>query len=316
MITCIDICDNYICTGDKTGNILIWKDDKIHQVLIDLNNKNTILFIKIIELIKNQKLILIFSDMLGDVNIVNINLNKKEKDDNYKVMTIINYKDMPVYNILIFPNKKTEIKKEKKNIIIILATSQNLEIYKYFLDTMEKKQLIKMGYIYGEKGKFQFDITEGFGFPPVADLKNKIGRETAAAARSSISNTIVVSDEDQENSMIAVSYGNVIQLFGFRFSEKSEVMFKVIGYYINEKPVLRIIFIFNSMLALITDNLNIKLINTYDFVPKIYSPSDDNKPTKNCLISYNLFDLNNFGIQGQDISMRIDNITIKKNYIY
>ena len=315
MITCIDICDNYICTGDKTGNILIWKDDKIHQVLIDLNNKNTILCIKIIEIIPKQQLILIFSDVLGDVNIVFINLSKKDKDDNYKVKQFLNYKDMPVYNILIFPNKKDEIKKEKKDIIIIVATSQNLEIYKLTLNTMEKKQLIKMDYVYGEKGKFQFDITEGYGFPPVADLKNKIGRESAASARGSISNSISISDEDQENSMIAVSYGNLIQLFGFRISEKSGVIFKIIGYFINEKPVLRAFFIFNSILALVTDNLNIKLINTFDFVPKVYNPKEDNKPTKNCLISYNLYDLNNFGIQAQEILISIDR-TMSKKYTF
>ena len=51
-----------------------------------------------------------------------------------------------------------------------------------------------------KKGKLQFDIAEGFGFPSWADLKNKIGRENADS--TTISNSISISDEDQENSMI------------------------------------------------------------------------------------------------------------------
>ena len=309
-ITCIDIVDKYIVTGDETGNIIIWKDDKINQALINLNNKNAIICIKIVELIQNDRLIIIFTDIIGGVYLVNVNINKI---GDFVKSNLLNSQDMPIYNIIMFPNKIPEIMKEKQSVILILATSLMIGIYSLDLVTKEFTSLKKFDYLYGEKGKFQFDFAEGLGFPPVADLKNKMGRESAAAARGSISNSIAISDQDQEYSMIVVSYGNVIQLFGFRLTEKNVPIFKIIGHYINEKPVLRLFFIFNSMIALMTDNLTIKLINTYDFVPKVYNAQVDKQPTKNCLISYNVFDLYNCGIQGQEIVIVFDNKMLKKN---
>ena len=311
-ITCIDIVDKYIVTGDETGNIIIWKDDKINQALINLNDKNTIICIKIVELIQNDRLIIIFTDIIGDVYLVNVNINKI---GDFVKSNLLNSQDMPIYNIIMFPNKIPEIMKEKQSVILILATSLMIGIYSLDLVTKEFTSLKKFDYLYGEKGKFQFDFAEGLGFPPVADLKNKMGRESAAAARGSISNSIAISDQDQEYSMIVVSYGNVIQLFGFRLTEKNVPIFKIIGHYINEKPVLRLFFIFNSMIALMTDNLTIKLINTYDFVPKVYNSQVDKQPTKNCLISYNVFDLYNCGIQGQEIVIVFDNKMLKKIYL-
>ena len=107
---------------------------------------------------------------------------------------------------------------------------------------------------------------------------------------------------------MAVSYGNVIQLFDVNKND-------YIGYFINEKPILRLMFVFNSILALITENFNIKLVNTYDFIPKEYNPQVDNKPTKKCLISYELFDISKFGISGQEFEVNINNNLLKK-YCY
>ena len=312
-ISCVDIVENTVVTGDSTGNVLIWIDDKINQAVININNKYEILCIKLIEVIKGNKLMVVCSDLLGDLYCLNVNPNKIGESIKNKILSFTN---MAIYNIIPYPNKISDIKKEKKYILLILASSQNFGIYKLYLETLEIDKLMLMDYLYGEKGKFQFDVSIGCGFPPVADLKNKMGStDISAAARGSISNSISIGDNEEENSILAVSYGNLIQIFGFRISEKDEIKSKVIGYYINERPVIRMFFIFNSMIALITDNFNIKLINTYDFIPRIYNPSEENKPTKNCFISYELFDINKYGITGQEIEIEIEkNIIRKKIY--
>jgi len=48
-ITCIDIFENIIVTGDEIGNIILWINNTINQALVNLTNKNKILYIKIIE---------------------------------------------------------------------------------------------------------------------------------------------------------------------------------------------------------------------------------------------------------------------------
>ena len=311
-ICCIDIFDNIIVTGDDTGNIIIWKDDKINQALINIGNKNEILCIKLVTYIENSKLILLFSDSKGDLSLVDVNPNKIA---DYTQNSILNQEDMPIYNITLYFNKKSYINEEKENIIFVISSSQSVGIYKCNLETLKLITLKEIEYVYGEKGKFTFDVSIGQGFPPVADLK-KSNAEIPSAARGSISNTISISENEEENSMLAVSYGNVVQLFGFRIIENSGISFKIIGYFINDKPILRMFFIFNSMLALLTENNNIKLINTYDFIPKIFNQTDidEIKPTKSNFISYEPLDINKLGIKGHEIEIGIENKCLKKKF--
>ena len=64
-----------------------------------------------------------------------------------------------------------------------------------------------------------------------------------------------------------------------------------------------------------TDNFNIKLINTYDFVPKKFNPKIEMNPTTNYLISYNLLNVSKCDISGEAIEISIEN-KIFKMYIY
>ena len=311
-ISCMDIVENTIVTGDTTGNVLIWIDDKINQAVININDKYEILCIKLLEVIKGNKLIIVCSDILGDLYYLNASPNKIGECEKNK-LKLENFVNMPIYNIISYPNKISDITREKQYILLILASSQKFGIYKLSLESLEIEKIMFFDYFYGEKGKFQFDVSIGCGFPPVKDLKNKNGSRSFAAERAgSISNSISLGDNDEENSIIAISYGALIKIYGFRLSETSGSMPEFIGYYINERPIVRMFFIFNSMLALITDNLNIKLINTYDFIPKKYEPSKDNKPTKNCFISYELFDIHKYGIQGEEIENVIEKKIVRK----
>ena len=307
-ITCIDIFENIIVTGDETGKILIWTNNGINQTLTNLNNNNKILLVKIIE-VQNSKIILIFSDILGSLYLIVAN---KNKIGDYSKTILMQKEEMPIYNIITIPNKKSDIGKEKDNVLIALASNQICGLYQINIKENKMIKLTEVKYIYGEKGKYQFDISVGYGFPPVSDLKSDLNN---AARRGSISEDIATDEQEDENyHMVAVSYGNVILLYGVRIIENNKISFKDIGYFITEKPILRMMFVSNSMLALINENFNIKLVNTYDFVPRKFITSESIKPTNKCLIFYELFNVSNLGISGQEFDKNTNNNVSKKYY--
>ena len=111
-------------------------------------------------------------------------------------------------------------------------------------------------YLHGERGKYFFDASIGFGFPPVPDLKKeKFGSEPSKNA--------ILENNVEETSLIAISYGIVIKLYEFNSSINDEKDIKDIGFIVNDRPILRNNFITNSMIFLVNDNFDIKLINTY-----------------------------------------------------
>ena len=313
-ISCINIIDSIVVTGDENGNIALWNNKSLSQVLSNVNDNNKIICIKIIDIL-NTQLTFIFSDIKGNFNLIKVNnINKNNSD--YKNIEL-EYEYSPIYKIIVFPNNESFIKTQKQNLTLILVSPQNVGIYRLYTDNYSLDKLKLFDYIYGEKGKFYFDVSAGFGFPPVSDLnKGKLGFENPAAAyRGSISTNIMIGSEEEEISMIAISYGTVLQLFGFRVSDKNEIFFKAIGYIINDRPILRNIFVANSMIVLLSDNFSVKLINTYDFVPKVYKQNSDTKITKDFLIAYESLSINNAEIKGDLIGYNVDNKIIQKDIL-
>ena len=311
-IACIDIVELIVVTGDENGNIVIWSNNTFNQVLSNVNNDNNkIICIKIIEII-NSQLTLICADIKGNFNLIKINNIIKNNND-YKNEEL-EYEYFPIYEILLFPNNISFIKSQKQNITLILVSPQNVGIYRLYPEKCQLEKLKLFDYTYGERGKFFFDVSFGFGFPPVSDLnKGRLGFENPAAAyRGSISKNITIGNEE-EISMLSVSYGSVLLLFGFRVSEDNKIFFKQIGFIISDRPILRNCFITNSMIALISDNFSVKLINTYDFVPKVYNQQTDINITKDFLISYESLNINNSGLVWDSIYFKLGNKNIRQN---
>ena len=305
-ISCIGVVDNLVVTGDETGNIAIWSNNILSRILFNLNDNNKIICIKIIELIGNH-LTLVFSDIKGNFNLIKAHIVKNTEIKNNE----LECEYTPIYNILLFPNDISYIKSEKQNIIMLLVSPQYAGIYRLYPETAQLDKLKIFEYTYGEIGKFIFDVSSGLGFPPVSDLsKGRLGSQSSAASRGSISNNIIIGNEDEETSMIAISYGNVLQIYGIRISDKNEI--KPIGFIINDRPIIRNCFVANSLIAIMTDNLNIKLINTYDFIPRVYNQQSDTNVTKNFLISYEYLNLNNSGLNGDMLDFDVNNKRIRK----
>ena len=308
-ISCIDVIDSFIVTGDENGNIAIWINNNFNQVLTNVND-NKIICIKIIEII-NSKLKLLYSDIKGNIYFMKVHANK---NDDFKIEEL-EYEFSPIYNILLYPNNSSFIKREKQNVTMILVSPQNLGIFRLNLEKKVLEKLKVIEYLYGEKGKFHFDVSSGLGFPPISDLEEeRPSTESSATYRtSSIATNIVIGKEEEEISMISVSYGNVLQLLGFRVSDKNEIYYKDIGFIVNDRPIVRNCFLANSMIAFMTDNFNIKIINTYDFVPKTYNPQTDINVTKNFLISYESMNISGAGLKGDLIDFAVNNKRIQKN---
>jgi len=308
-ISCIDVIDSFIVTGDENGNIAIWINNNFNQVLTNVND-NKIICIKIIEII-NSKLKLLYSDIKGNFYFMKVHANK---NDDFKIEEL-EYEFSPIYNILLYPNNSSFIKREKQNVTMILVSPQNLGIFRLNLEKKVLEKLKVIEYLYGEKGKFHFDVSSGLGFPPISDLEEeRPSTESSATYRtSSIATNIVIGKEEEEISMISVSYGNVLQLLGFRVSDKNEIFYKDIGFIVNDRPIVRNCFLANSMIAFMTDNFNIKIINTYDFVPKTYNPQTDINVTKNFLISYESMNISGACLKGDLIDFAVNNKRIQKN---
>ena len=306
-IICIDIFENKLIAGDDCGNIIIWINNDKKNVFTNLNDQQKILCVKIVE-VRDNKLFAFFSDIKGDLYLIKINL---EKLVIYKKNRILSLKDQPIYNILFLPNKKSELKVKKSSVYLFLVTFQNIFIYRFYFKNIDINHLKTFEYFYGEKGKFQFDISIGLGFLPIEELnKDKIDScNVAAASRGLISDNIIIDNNKYANLCLAVSYGKVIQLFSLNEKKNNEYSYKNIGYFINDNPILRISFIFNSIIAIMTDNFKIKLINTYDFVYQTFDFKTEIKPTKNCLISYKELDVSKCDIVGEEIEISLENNT-------
>ena len=310
-ISSVDAFDMMIVSGDDNGNIAIWNNNNFVQFLGNVNGSNNkIICVKIVEII-NHKVSFFLSDEKGNFNFMKVKIHKNN-DFKFKEYE---YEYTPVYNIVLFPNDPSLIKKEKQSIFLILASPQNIGIHRFYLETFSLEKLKIFEYAYGQKGDFQFDISSGYGFPPVSDIGGggKLGIDIPAANyRGSISNNIAIGNNDEETSMIVLSYGHVVQLYSIRVSEKNGAFIRPIGFIINDCSVLRACFISNSMIILLGENLKIKLINTYDFVPRVYNQLSDSKETKDFLISYEAFNINdNSGIQNDVI-----NYEKNKKFIY
>ena len=309
-IICLDIFENNLVAGDDCGNIIICTNNNVNKVLTNLNEQQKILCVKIVES-RNNKLFVFFSDVKGDLYLIKISL---EKYTVYKKEKILSLKDQPIYNILFLPSKKSDIKEKKKSVYLFLVSFQNISIYSFNFKYIDIDLLTTLKYFYGEKGKFQFDISIGYGFPPIADLnKDKIGLSNLpAASRGSISDSIAINDNENANLFLAASYGKVIQLYRLNIKGNNDISYKIIGYFINDNPILRISFISNSIVMIMADNFNIKLINTYDFVPQVFNSKNELKPTTICLISYKILDVSKCDIVGEEIEISIDNKIFKK----
>jgi len=308
-IICLDIFENNLVAGDDCGNIILWANNNVNKVFTNLNDQQKILCIKIVEA-RNNKLFVFFSDIKGDLYLIIISL---EKFTVYKKKKVLSLKDQPIYNIIFYPNKISDIKEKKSSVYLFLASFQNILLYNFDFEYTEMDPLTTLKYFYGEKGKFQFDIGIGYGFPPIADLnKDKVGSSIPAASRGSISDSIAMNDRENANLCLAASYGKVIQLYQLNIKGNSDISYKVLGYFINDTTIVRISFISNSIVAIVTDNFNIKLINTYDFVPRVFNSKNEIKPTTNCLISYKILDVNKCNIVGEEIEISIDNKIFKK----
>ena len=306
VITCIDIVDPIILTGDEKGNIAIWSNDTLSRILPNVSDNNKIICIKIVQLIGNH-LTCVFSDIKGTFNFIKAHISK----NNEIINDDLKYEYTPIYNILLFPNDISSIKSERESIIMFLVSAQNIGIYRLYPEGGSFEKLKIFDYIYDEKGAFTFDVSSGFGFPPASDLKKgRIGYESNAAYRGSISNNIVIGNEDEETLMLAISYGKVLLIYGLRISDESNDI-KPIGFIINDKPIIRNCFVTNSMIAIVTNDFYIKLINTFDCVPKVYNQQVDKEVTKNFLISYEYLNISN-KIKGDWITFPLNSEEIKK----
>ena len=314
-INCIEVYDKYMVTGHGNGTILIWEDLKIIEKFKNEKVATKILYLKLIKLTL-KKIELLFSDTVGNVYYLK---RAKGLISSSTTTELIYTNEYPIYKISIFSNERDLKIMKKKKIVITLTSCKGVSILK-IRPKPEKQDDIKT-YIktnislpYGKIGEEIFDCDLGFGFPPMSD---KIQRKSLRTSmRESMSDSIIVGQNDLENSMFIVSFGKVIQLFDIKLKKSNKLYMCAIGHYINDKSIIKVSFLTNSFIAIITNDYCLKIVNTFDFEKDGFTVLHE--PNKNGLVSYEIENLNNLKIIRQNNVGIIDNVskTIKNYYIY
>ena len=297
-ISAMDVFENYLIMGHFDGTIQIWEDQKVIEKIKDI--KCEIIKIKFIKInIKKKKYEFIVSDANGNVSymkriknyIIYMSRNQNEQ--------IVSNKEFPVYKINIFSKEKDLKNIKKKNILIALATLQNVSLYK--IRPKSDNQLIAIVEIpYCSIGDFVFDCDFGYGFGPISQLtvKNDTDKDKGKENNFSLIDENLIKEGQEEKILLVVSFGKVIRLFEITMNSDNSVDIKEIGHFINDFPVYKIGFITKSYLTLIDSKKNIKIINTFCFEDMEYK--EFHSETKNNYIIYDKIDLSDFDILKQN----------------
>ena len=291
-ITCLDIFENFLIMGHVDGTIQILENQKIIEKIKDI--KNEIIQIKFLKInSKKKKFEFIYSDSNGAVTYIRrhkvylVSRNASEQ--------IASNKEFPVYKICIFSKEKDLTTIKKKNIIIALASLKNVSLYK-------KRAKTEIGCIaiieipYGNAGDFVLDCDFGYGFAPIPQINSLIEKEKKGEI--SLIDNALIEENQKEKLLLVVSYHVVIRLFEIILNEDYSFNNIIeIGYYITEKPVCKMGFIFNSYISIIDLKKNLQIINTFIFETGEYKGQDS-------LTSNNIIHYNNCDLSGLDILMQ------------
>ena len=289
-ISSLDIFENNIIMGHMNGTIQIWEGQKIIDKIKDV--KSLIIQIKFIKInIKKKKYEFIYSDKDGNVKYVQRGKTLMGKN---LVEDIYCSKEYPIYKICLF-NKDNNLKiNKKKNLIIALASLNNVILFK-IRPKAENKRLALIEVPYSNVGDFVFDCDFGYGYGPISELN--VFKEKDKKKYFSLIGNELIKDGKKESILFTVSYGEVILLFEINYKKNYSVEIIEIGHYIAESPICRLGFISKSYIIYIDIRKNLKIINTFCFEDQKFK--DIHSPTKNEIISYESIDLSGFEFLNQ-----------------
>ena len=291
-ISSMDIFENFFILGHFDGSIQIMEDQKIIDKIKDI--KSNIINIKFLKINKKkQKYEFIYSDSDGEVNYVKraksliMSRNHNEQIDYNK--------EYPVYKICIFSKEKDLKNIKKKNILIALASLQNVSLNKIRPKT-DKQKLAIIETPYCSIGDYIFDCDFGYGFEPIPELNPQ--NEKEKKSNVSFIEDRLINEGNEEKILFVVAFGKVIRLLEIKINLKYSVKIKEIGYYINDFPINRIGFITKSFLTLFDNQKNLKIINTFCFENKKFNETYSD--TLNNIILYEKIDLKDVDILRQN----------------
>ena len=292
-INCIDIFENYMVTGHQDSSIIFWENNKIlDRTKNNAQNKdNDIISLKIIKVHQKKKIEIIYSDIMGKVFYLK-RIKGLIKSSETKELLFYDIK-CPTYKISFFSNEPNLSKSKKKYMIFSLTSSKGVKLLKIRPkpDTKEEnpnKYILKI--ITSPTKKIEggiFDSTFGYGFTPMDVNLDK----NFDSMRGSISESIIVGKGKGESLLLAVSFGEIINLYDIKFSRGNKLYFEPIGHYINDKKIIHISFLANSYIGIISNDYYLKIINTFDFDKYEYKKMHE--PTKNSILIYEMIELKN-----------------------
>ena len=227
-VTSLDIYNDYLITGYKNGNIILWeyKNKKLLNSMRYSSTNTEITAIKFIHCIPKKKYEFFVCDLQGIVGKIEITIKLLLKDN---IATKALYKEKnPTYMIKIL----NFIEDKDKN-LVAFATRDKIKVY--MLST--NNELIsynKPEYI-SEKNLNLPDIDFGYGYLPNYKKEKII--------------------------ILAINWDKIINFYGFVVSSDNSINYFV-SHFVNIESIYKIGFIDTSILFIIDNSNKIKLINS------------------------------------------------------
>ena len=311
-INSIDIFENYMVTGHKNGSIVFWEYNKIFDKTNNINQNQKIIeiiYLKIIKINPRKKFEIVYSDKIGNVFYLKREKGLFKYSDTKELLVCDN--KFPTYKICFF-SPQNDMKKTKKKIIIFaLVSPKGISLVK-IRPKIENKEYVSK-FIDSPTGKIDngiFDCSFGFGFPPIQEKSQRNN------IRGSISDSIVIGKNEFENLLLAVSFGEIINLYDIKISRSNKIYMNPIGHFVNDKSIIYISFLTNSYISIISNDYFLKVINTFDFDMNQYK--EKHAPTKNSLLLYKSIELNKLIMMRQTNIFKYNekNNTFINYYIY
>ena len=229
--------NEYLLVGYENGTINLFDIKKV--VLIKSINdihKTKILALKFVSIEKSNFQI-ISTDEEGQVMFINSSNTMLNK----KTLGTLIYKEeeQPTYGI-------TKFKPFEDNKLTFLAFSCTNKVYIYTLEPKLQCIFELKKPKEAEKNDIP-DISLGWGIPPIPD--------TPSSKKG-------IPQKREREILLAISWGNVISLYGFKSKGDNYKVEGPIGFYKNNKSIIKIGFYSSSIIYFFDKSTQIKVINT------------------------------------------------------
>ena len=269
-VICMDVSEDnkVLVVGHLNGYIILWDIQSAECKKVIKDEFNTQIIAIRFTLIENSFYEFLASDLKGAVKRLGVNEGF--------FYNSVNSNSVIEYSQTICVIEVLQLNKEQKKIIYKYNNSDNIEeplIVAFgsidFVFIVQLEPEIKRLYNFKKpsylKGSFIPDICFGLGNIPAPIFYSKdYDEEQIKNIKKEDLNINIQSEIDitQKYQFVFVSWGKIIYIFIISFELKDFLSINLIGYYINNEPIIRMGFLSNNIIYILNLYKKFKILNT------------------------------------------------------